>query len=155
MVRSSIAAAALTLTLAISMAGCGLPTELEPEPTATPRPSASTSAPPRTVQFEPDGSAEDNREYFDAVNQATIAAGTVDGRSFVDALVAAGFDKSKMELTPDKTAIGLDADNIQFTVLVGDKCLVGQYGNIGYHSTVLPVLATGKCLIGKTRTIDW
>ena len=119
-----------------------------PVPTASP--SASPSAP------DPD-SAEGRLETFDGVNAATIAAadGHPGGRAFVDALVAAGFDKSAMQLTPDKTAIGLDADSVQFSVHIGDECLIGQFGSTGYHSVILPAIDTMGCLIGNTRPINW
>jgi hypothetical protein len=60
-----------------------------------------------------------------------------------------------MELTPDRTAADLAADNIQFSVRIGDECLLGQFGNTGYVSAVGDVLSTGRCLVGKTRPIDW
>jgi hypothetical protein len=60
-----------------------------------------------------------------------------------------------MEVTPDKTSIGLAAWNIEFSVKFGTSCLLGQAGNVGFQSAVVPVLATGKCLIGQTRAITW
>ena len=145
--------AVLVVALALTLAGCAAETPTVPMPLPTSSPSASASAP-----AEPDTSATGQKAMFDETNNATIAAAggaNPGGRAFVDALVAAGFDKAAMQLTPDKTAINLDADNIQFSVLIGEDCLVGQYGNVGYQSTVLPVLATGKCLVGTTRAIDW
>ena len=145
--------AVLVVALALTLAGCATETPTVPMPLPTSSPSASASAP-----AEPDSSATGQKATFDETNNATIAAAggaNPGGRAFVDALVAAGFDKAAMQLTPDKTAINLDADNIQFSVLIGEDCLVGQYGNVGYQSTVLPVLATGKCLVGTTRAIDW
>ena len=52
-------------------------------------------------------------------------------------------------------AIDLFADNVQFSVLIGGECIIGQDGNVGYQSTVLPVLSSGSCLVGKTRPITW
>ena len=36
-------------------------------------------------------------------------------------------------------------------------CVIGQYGpdSGGYTSLTSPTLATGGCLIGQTRSIDW
>ena len=140
------------MALALTLAGCA--TETTPMPLPTSSPSASASVTPDA----PDTSATGQKTTFDETNNATIAAAggaNPGGRAFVDALVAAGFDKAAMQLTPDKTAINLDADNIQFSVLIGEDCLVGQYGNVGYQSAVLPVLSTGKCLVGTTRAIVW
>ena len=60
-----------------------------------------------------------------------------------------------MEVTPDKTSIGLAAWNIDFSVKFGKTCILGQAGNVGFQSSVVPILATGKCLIGTTRPITW
>jgi len=40
-------------------------------------------------------------------------------------------------------------------VKFGKTCILGQAGNVGFQSSVVPVLATGKCLIGLTRPINW
>ncbi len=142
--------AALIVVLALALAGCSeQPTVPMPLPSASP--SASASA-------VPDDSAAGQKELFDSTNTATFTAtGGVNpgGRAFIDALVAAGFDRTTMQVTPDKTAISLDADNVQFSVIVKGECLVGQFGNVGYQSAILPLLSTGACLVGNTRPIDW
>ncbi len=144
--------ALLIAALALALAGCAeQPTVPMPLPTASASPSASAPA-------VPDDSAAGQKQRFDDTNAATLAAANganPGGRAFIDGLVAAGFDKAAMQVTADKTAISLDADNVQFSVLVEGECLVGQYGNVGYQSTVLPVLSTGACLVGNTRPIDW
>jgi hypothetical protein len=131
----------------------------EPTPTPTPTSSASPSAtptPPADPELDLEGTAADNLDYFDLVNRRLIdGGGTLDGRAFVDNLVAAGFPKTDLEVTPDRTAINIAADNIQFAVRINGGCLIGQYGNVGYASTTAPLLATGRCLVGETRPIDW
>ena len=105
-----------------------------------------------------DLAASDNLAYFDSVNVAVIAAdASAGGRAFIDALVAAGFEKSQMEVTADRTTVDLPADSVQFAVLFEGDCLIGQYGPAsgGYHSAVGPALGTGGCLVGETRHIDW
>lgn len=143
--------AVLIAVLALALAGCAeaAPTPM-PLPTSSPTPSASATQDPNSIEAK--------RLLFDETNAATIevaGGSSPGGRAFIDGLVAAGFDKAAMEVTPDRTAISLDADNIQLSVLYEGECLVAQYGNVGYQSAVLPVLATGNCLVGKTRTIDW
>ncbi len=154
---SRIARAGLVVALAaagaLALAGC----VDAPEPTPTPT-SAPSSAPsgPAAPEIDLDGSAVDNLPYFDQVNTALIAAGgALDGRAFIDNLVAAGYPKTDMEVTPDRTAINGVADNIQFSVRLNGTCLIGQYGNIGYASTTVDLLSTGRCLVGATRPIDW
>lgn len=81
----------------------------------------------------------------------------VSGRAYVDALVAAGFDKAAMEVTYDRTTIDDPAESIMFSVQWGDECLVGQVGPVTGDpvTAVLPVVPESGCLIGNTRPIDW
>lgn len=149
-VRARVIAAFALLTLALS--GCAEAPEPTPVPTATP----TTSAPPPDPEIDLGGSADDNLPFFDLINTDLIAAGgALDGRAFIDNLVAAGYPKTDMEVTPDRTAINLAADNIQFAVRINGTCLIGQYGNVGYVSTTADLLSTGRCLVGATRPIDW
>lgn len=136
----------------LALASCSAPSTM-PTPTSHPT-SSATSTPTPTPSPEPmfDGTADDNQAYFDAVNRDLIAAGgTLDGGAFVDNLVAHGYPREAMEVTPDKTAIGVGADNIVFSIRFGETCLLGQWGNIGYTSLVAPVLSTGRCIIGTAR----
>ncbi len=134
-----------------ALAGC-VPTHV-PTPKPTPKPTSTVVAGP-TINLN--GTANQNKAYFDAVNKKFIAAGgDLSGRPFIDNLVKAGFPKVNMELTPDRTTVNLAADNISFSVRFGASCLIGQYGNTGYASTVQKLLSTSKCLVGTTRTIDW
>jgi hypothetical protein len=124
-------------------------------PTATPSGTATASAIPT---YDPTGTAEDNLAYFDKVGRALLTnnpTANSQGETIVNWFVAHGFNKANMEVTPDKTSIGLAAWNIEFSVKFGSTCLLGQAGNVGFQSTVLPVLATGKCLIGTTRPINF
>ncbi|MBG6238326.1 hypothetical protein IWX78_001281 [Mycetocola sp. CAN_C7] len=143
------------IALVVLLAGCS-PTPAEPS--APPTSSTPTATPPAAPSFDPDAPADEAILFFDTVNTATLAANaSADGRAFIDGLVAAGFDKTTMEVTADATTIGNAADSIQFSVRWGDSCLIGQNGAAvnGYHSTVGPLLGTGTCLIGSTRPIDW
>ncbi|MEO8529188.1 MAG: hypothetical protein ABI435_08925 [Pseudolysinimonas sp.] len=145
----------VALAVAFALTGCIGGVTPTPTPTSSSAPSASP-APPPTPEIHLDGSATSNKAYFDLVNQQLIAAGgALDGRSFIDNLVAVGYPKSEMEVTSDRTAINGPADNISFSIKINGGCLIGQYGNIGYDSTTGAILETGHCLIGATRTIDW
>lgn len=148
--------------VAISFAATGCTAAL-PRAAQTPAPSATSSALSPTPSaatapvLQPDGSAQDNLAYFDFVNRRLLAAKPkAKGRDFIDALVAAGFAKKNMQVTPDTTTIGLVAQSIQFSVKLNGGCLIGQNGaDTGYQSVVAPVLTTGTCLVGETRTIHW
>ncbi|GAA1832178.1 DUF6993 domain-containing protein [Agromyces salentinus] len=153
----AIAGAALSVVL---LAGCSLlePPAPTPSASASSRPTPSDQETSAPVGLRPDLPAADNLPYFDQVNQSVVAANAgAQGRDFIDALVAAGFDKAAMQVTSDQTSLGEPADSVQFAVSFNDECLVGQYGpkSGGYHGAVQPVLGTGGCLIGQTRPIDW
>lgn len=117
-----------------------------------------TPTPDSGPQLVPDGNAYDNLPLFTEVTERVWASkGKVSGRAYIDALVKAGFEKSAMEVTQDRTTIGNPAESIQFSVQWGDLCLVGQVGpTTGDPVTiVLPVVDESGCLIGDTRPIDW
>lgn len=146
----------VVVIVAAALAGCvqGTP-KSTPSVVPTPAPSSTGSAIP---VYDPNGTAKDNLKYFDLVGHALLdnnPTANAQGRTIVDWFVAHGFDKANMEVTPDKTSIGLAVWNIEFSVKMGTSCLIGQAGNTGFQSTVQPVLATNKCLIGTTRPINW
>lgn len=151
------AATAAALGAVLLLAGCVGGTA-QPSPTPTPEQSDSAEAPATAapLALDPEGSADDNLEYFTSVVTEFLAsAPDSGGREIIDQLVSVGFDKASMEVTADTTAVGLEADNIQFSVRINDSCLIGQNGNVGIHTVAAPILATGSCLVGETRAIDW
>jgi len=156
-------AVVLALSLGALLSAC---TQPSPEPTAsTAAPSTPAVSPtPTPTQTStgpvlvPDGTAEDNLPLFaQVVETVWTSPDQVSGRAYIDALVAAGFDKSAMQVTNDLTTIGDPAESIQFSVLWGDECLIGQVGPAKGEpvTVVMPALAEGGCLIGNTRPIDW
>ena len=154
--------AALAFAGVAMLVGLSACTSGDPEPTAPattrPIPTAPGTAAPTAPEFRSELSASENLAYFDWVNGGVVAANaSAGGRDFIDALVAAGFDKAQMQVTADRTTVDLAADSVQFSVLFQGECLVGQYGPAsgGYHGAVRPPLGTGTCLVGQTRPIDW
>jgi hypothetical protein len=151
--RWSIATTAALVVLVL--AGC------TPEVEETPPPAPSASATPTETAapapvLDPAGDATANLAYFDMVNRALLATTPLpSGQQSIENLVAAGFAKADMEVSSDTTLDGDAADAIQFSVRINGSCLVGQTGNSGYNAIAAPLLGTGKCLIGKTRTIDF
>ncbi len=110
-------------------------------------------------EYVADGSAADNLPLFSSVASAVWNSDQrTSGRAYIDALVAAGFDKTAMQVTPDTTTVGNPVESLQFSVRWGEtECLIGQVGpSTGAPVTaVMPQLAKGRCLVGSTRTIDW
>ena len=153
-----IIAACFALTAALALAGCSgddAPVVSGAIPGANPT-STGSAVPNPIATFDPKGNANDNLAYFEKIGGEKIGKHpNIKGKTIVNDLVAAGFDKAEMEITPDKTSIGLTAWNIEFSVRMKGTCLIGQAGNVGFNATVQPILATGKCLIGATRKIDW
>lgn len=131
------------------------PTTVPPPPSAAP----TTAVPPDAPGLQPAGTAQDNLAYFRGVADVVWAsADSASGRAYVDALVAAGFDKAAMQVTNDTTTLGDPAESIQFSVLWSDgQCLVGQVGPAtgALVTAVLPAVGDARCLIGLTRPIDW
>lgn len=147
------------------LAGVGL-AACTPEPSQSPQstPSANAESPsPTSTQevpsVQPDGSAEDNLPIFSAITEQVWASEErASGRAYVDALAAAGFDRSAMQVTQDLTTVGNPVESLQFSVRwAGEECLVGQVGpSTGEPvSVVVDQLAEGRCLVGNTRPIDW
>lgn len=146
------------MTLVLLLTSCGPTAPITPEPTdagVTPSESASPEGP----VYVADGTASDNLPLFAAVTAAVWASDQkVSGRAYIDALIAAGFDRGAMQVTQDVSTVGNPAESIQFSVRWGDtECLVGQVGpSTGEPVTVvMPQLAEGRCLVGTTRAIDW
>jgi len=163
--RLAYSACGLATTLFVStlLAGCA-PTVPMPVPTADPSPTSSvrpTPVPSPTASaplvYLPNGTAKANQPYFDFVNQTFFNANGISvGESIVDNLVAAGFDKRAMEVTYDRTELGLAADSIVVSVRIGNTCLIGQVSSyFGYKGVVAPMLGSGVCLVGQTRKIHW
>lgn len=133
------------------------PNPAESPTSASPTPAVSPTASVPTLL--PDGSADDNLPVFTAVADAVWASDQRGaGRAYIDALLAAGFDREAMQVTQDASTVGNPAESLQFSVRWGEKeCLIGQVGpSTGQVVTaVMPQLAEGRCLIGTTRSIDW
>ncbi|MDJ1113680.1 DUF6993 domain-containing protein [Microbacterium dauci] len=153
--RALVTISVLGATMALALAACA------PEPSPTPRPSATATAesvsPSPTPTLEP-GSAEALRSTFTDVVEAVWSDGrSVAGRDYIDALVAAGFERDAMQVTQDRTSVDDPADSIQFSVHIGEDCLVGQVGPSvrGPIVALLPETPGETCLIGQTRPIDW
>jgi hypothetical protein len=156
-----LAALPLSVLAIAALAGCvqNIPASSTPLPVPTPSGSSSASA-SALPTYNPGGTAADNLAYFNKVGNELFTstqagAASSQGMTIVNWFVSHGFNKANMEVTPDKTAIGLAAWNIDFSVKFGKTCILGQAGNVGFQSATVPVLATGKCLIGETRPITW
>ncbi|WIB68195.1 MULTISPECIES: DUF6993 domain-containing protein [unclassified Curtobacterium] len=115
--------------------------------------STPTDVPVPTATMDAAAIAAKGR-FDDAAHTLTTSNAHPDDAAIVNSLVNAGFPKKAMQITPDTTSIGRAADSIQVSVLVGSTCLIGQFRGAAFVSETAPVLSTGKCLIGKTESIQ-
>ena len=154
--RAGWIAAGTAVLAVLVLAGCTPDTgEVVPDPVASATPTPTDTTLPDPV-LDPAGDATAYLAYFDFVNRKLQETSpTPTGQQTVENLVAAGFAKADMEITPDATLDGDAAESIQFSVRINNTCLIGQTGGAGYNALAAPVLGTGKCLIGKTRVIDF
>jgi hypothetical protein len=105
--------------------------------------------------FFPDGSATDNLPYMDYVLTTAGAGKTLLGSvDAVTALEDAGFFREAIEVTPDRTALNLEAESVTVAVLIDDECAIGQWSKQWYVSSVSPLLGSGTCLLGDTLSLD-
>ena len=154
-----IAGAALALVLVITACAPAAPADPSAGPSPVPTGAATETPSAEGPQFHADGTAADNLPLFTAVtSEVWSSEQQASGRAYIDALVAAGFDKTAMQVTQDVTTVGNPVESLQFSVRWGEsECLIGQVGpSTGEPVTaVMPQLAEGRCLVGSTRAIDW
>lgn len=153
--RRRTALAGVVLAAAIVLSGCvagqGDPVAT-PTSTTTPSPTPTPTADPVLV---PGGTAGQNRPYFEFVIARLIAVNPEPASlEIVDALVAAGFDRTALEVTADTTRVGDPADSILFAVLIDGQCLLGQVAQAVVQTELADVLGSGRCLVGRTLSLD-
>jgi len=129
-------------------------------PVELPRDDTSAHVPSTEPQYFEGGSATQNLPYFSqVVRKYAEGKGAIEGTPIVNALAAAGFDKSMMQVSFDRTETGLIADNIFASVRIDEECLIVQIvsSNRSFVVAQEPALGPQKdiCIIGDTRTIDW
>ncbi|MBT1002789.1 hypothetical protein KIH31_09240 [Paenarthrobacter sp. DKR-5] len=84
--------------------------------------------------------------------QALAASSPQPSRDQVKAaLVKAGAAPAAIEVSASTTPTGLAVDALTAAVLDGRQCVMGQVRSGTVSTTVLPVLANGRCFIGDDR----
>lgn len=152
-----LSSTAIVLGAALLLSGCAAGAEPTAGPTANvpytgvPRPAATVKPAPPAV-FVADGTAAQNMPFFVSVIEQAIAADPAVTPLDVAVLESqSGFDGAAIQYTFSRTAAGLVADSVSVAVLIGDQCIIAQFGPVvtGVHGIVLPALAQGGCLIGS------
>lgn len=151
------AAALAVLALStLALSGCAILEGPTPEIPQREAPAIPEVAP----ELIPGGTAEENLPYFTEVLRGyTAGEGAIKGEPVSRAVIDAGFDKSLMQVSFDRSETGLEADNIFVSVLLGEKCLLGQVVTSDRSFVAETAAAVGPenniCLIGETVPITW
>lgn len=151
--RSATALVALAL-----LTGCQS-TPDTPLADAAPLPEAGDVLEP-APEFIPErvegGSARENQPHIDWVLEKARDGSTtrVAGLDAVGLLEESGYVRELMELTPDMSLIELPSDSTSLAIRFDDECVVTQWGSGWYASSVEPVVAGGRCLVGQSVSLD-
>ena len=154
--RKKLPLIALCAVAAVGLTACVSAPALIERPTK----DENFQKPEAPPEFFPEGTADENLPYFhETLRQFAVGTAPVQGAPVVDALAAAGFDKTKMQVSFDESKTDLVADNIFVSVLIGQDCLIGQVvvADRSFVTEAAPAVGPDKslCLIGTTRPIDW
>lgn len=153
-VRGVTSFAATGLALFV-MTGCATSNGILPGPDTAPTSSATPSNTPiDPPAYVSEGTAEQNLAVFEwAGSTAAEKQGTTTGDQLIDSLVRAGFARNLLEVTPDVTAAGFEADSIFVSARFGEQCLVGQARGPRFTAIVTPALSNKKCLVGGSNRL--
>lgn len=151
--RVTLAVAAMVTTLAL--AGCA-PTSEMPQPTPSVTRSATPTPTPTVVPERVEGgTAGQNRPYVEYIIGRLVSIHPQPASlEIIDTLVAGGFDRAAMQVTEDTTRVGSRADSILFSILIDGQCLLGQVADGAVATSLGDVLGTGRCLVGRTLSLD-
>lgn len=66
-----------------------------------------------------------------------------------ESLTAAGIAPADFDVSPSRTPTGLAVDAMDIAVAGGGQCVMAQIRSGSLETSVLPVLANGRCFIGR------
>lgn len=136
--------------VALGLSGCGASPVSGPTGSAT----SSSAMPTIAPTLSPMGTANDNIAYFRAVVEAATKTQGLNASTekLARTLAAKGFSAKGIEYTDNATAVGMKPDSVTVAVEFKGQCLIAQYGPSikGIAVSVLPVLASGGCLLGRS-----
>ncbi|WP_277525593.1 hypothetical protein [Arthrobacter sp. ES3-54] len=114
---------------------------------ATSAASPAPSGPTRTGGTGTPGS--DMKSKVESVLDAAVRGGGQPQTARIrESLVSAGIPAGEVEVTAGRTPTGLAAGAVEAGVRDGRSCIVAQIRNGSVTVGVLPVLASGGCLVG-------
>lgn len=143
--------AGLAMACVLTLSACAAPAPSGDISSTSSASATATKKPSKPPIFLPDAVAKANLYYFSwTIEQALAADPAADSFAIAQKVAEAGFDPAAIQFTFSRTAAGLAADSVDVSVNFAGECLVGQFGPAisGVHAVVLPVLASGGCLLG-------
>lgn len=148
-----------TIVASLLLVSCTTAPHDEVTPEVTPEDSTTGTDVAGEVEvipaFIPGGSAQDNLPYISYVLQeAGAGTGIFGSLDAVEVLEEAGFSRSDMEVTSDRTKLELAAESVTIAVIIDGECALGQWGASWFSSSVTPLLGSGTCLLGDTLSLD-
>ena len=138
---------------ALLLSGCTATETVTPTASESVPAQTATPTPTKDPEFIPGGSAEKNLPYFSWVVTQAIAGDPATDSSLVAQRVSeSGFSGNLIQYTFSRTAIGLASDSSDVAVEYDGQCLIAQYGKVFPEPqfAILPVLASGGCLLGRS-----
>lgn len=150
-VALSLSAVVLSAGLLTSLVGCSAGGSSSPTGSARASESAIPTVKPT---FGAQGSASDNIAFFRSIVDAAVAKEGLNANTeaLAKKLAVAGFDAKGIQFSDNSTAAGMTPDSVTVSAQFKDQCLIAQYGPSikGVTVSVLPVLKSGGCLIGRS-----
>lgn len=150
-VALSLSAVVLSAGLLMSLVGCSAGGSASPTGSARASESATPTVKPT---FAAQGSASDNIAFFRSIVDAAVAKEGLNANTeaLAKKLAASGFDAKGIQYSDNATAAGMAPDSVTVSAQFKDQCLIAQYGAsiTGVTVSVLPVLKSGGCLIGRS-----
>lgn len=129
-------------------------------PTPPKPPRETITVPPEETSYVEGGNADENFPIFvQTLDRVSRDDGVVAGREIVQHFESAGFDRSTMQVSRDRTRMDLDPESMFVSVRFGEDCLVGQLvmNDRSVSAEVMPAVGPSNdiCIIGLTQPIDW
>lgn len=146
--RFRAATAVLAIAGIVALSGCSLFSG-NAEPDAAPTITITTKASASPVPLTP--AQELAKKVEASLTALSKTASTPNRDQMKQAMITAGADQTKLEISLDKTPTGLAVDAIEAATQLDKQCVIGQVRAGKAFVTVLPVLATGFCFIGNER----
>lgn len=149
-----VVAACLLVASALVLSACSLLPAGNQDGTPAPRPASTTPAVEAAVQSpETPKTAAQEISLKLSESLGTLAASTKapNREQMSAAMLAAGADPAKVEVSIDITPTGLAVDAIEAATLVETECVVGQVREGAVAVTILPVLESGRCFVGDVH----